>query len=147
MTIRSNVNLRALNTDFTYFLDACEAAPEGVFEEAKNIRDRVLGYSADELLRVCKSNDIGACNCDGIREVEIIMFDMVRRMNPDSQIESAIGFGREITQFPNARERVIAGLIRDRDFVRSFNVQEGPSVELLEDIIAMSEQKDTDHGC
>lgn len=120
MTIRRSVDLSAINRDYTLFLDGCEAAPEGMFLQAKDVRDRIIGYGVDELLRTAKASGLETCACDGIREIEILMFDMLRRMNPTSEIEGAMGLGRALTDADEeGRARIIAGLVRDRDFVAS----------------------------
>lgn len=121
MTIRRHVDVAAINADYTLFLDACEAAPEGLFDRSKDIRDRVLGYGVDEFARVASGLGLKTCPCDGIREVEAMLFDMLRRLNPDDEIESAIGFGKalEATETADGRRDLVARLERDRDFVRS----------------------------
>lgn len=110
--------MNTLNKDFASFRYACEEAPEGTYLQAKDIR-RLIGDLADALIR--KGRDLGleVDTCDGIHNVEATMFDMLRQKNPDSQIEQAIGFGRTITDFPEQKERIIAGLVRDRDFLLS----------------------------
>lgn len=120
MTIRRHVDLSAINADYTLFLDGCDAAPDGMFLQAKDIRDRVIGYGVDELARTAKASDVVTCSCDGIREIEVLMFDMLRRMNPSSEIEGAMGLGRSLADSDaEGRARIIAGLVRDRDFVAS----------------------------
>jgi hypothetical protein len=95
MTIRRNVNIAAINDDFMAFERGLSAAPAGFdLNKAEDIRDRVLGYSADTFLAVAKRNGLKTCNCDGIREIEALMFDMIRRQNPDCGIESLIAIGR-----------------------------------------------------
>jgi len=125
MTIRRSVDLAAINAEYTLFLDGCEAAPDRMFLQAKDIRDRVIGYCADEIVRVARASDIVACPCDGIREIEILMFDMVRRMNPVSEIEGAIGLGRslEAAVDDDSRRSIVSGLVRDRDFVESMRAR------------------------
>lgn len=96
MTIRRHVDLSALNDDLMAFERGIERAPAGpVLMKCEDIRDRVLGYSADTILGAAARNGLTACNCDGIREIEALMFDMIRRKNPDSGIEELILLGRE----------------------------------------------------
>ena len=142
MTIRRHVDLSSINEDFMCFEVACSEAPEGMFLQAREIRDRVLGYSADEFLRVTKSNGLETDNCDGIREVEALMFDLVRKKNPDSEIEAAIGLGRVLRDAPSDRmrlhgskEAILDRLQRDRDFINSTR---GPSFETIEDVLAIA---------
>lgn len=127
MTIRRHVNIAELNEDFMAFEEACSEAPQGMFQQARAVRDQVLGYSADEFLRVARSADIEVCNSDGIREIETMMFDMLRRMNPGSEIDMAIYLGRALRLAPDDRmalygskQDIIARLKRDRDFLASF---------------------------
>ncbi len=118
MTIRSNVNIAAANSVFEAFEAACERAPEGTFEESKTIR-WLIGETCDDFLSQMQGRGINVCNCDGIREVEVMLFDMIHRKNPVSEIDAAIGLGRTLLEYPDAADRVIAGLIRDRDFLAS----------------------------
>lgn len=124
MTIRRSVNIATINTDFTYFLEGCENAPAGMYTQALDIRDRVLGYVADEFLRVARSSGLETCNCDGIREIECMMFAMIREKNPDSQIGQAIGLGRALEHASEpgsavTRSDILARLRSDRAFVQS----------------------------
>lgn len=119
MTIRRNVDLSAINDAYRYFETACERAPEGTFEFSKNILF-MLGTQCDALLGSAKAMGVETCNCDGIREIEVLMFDMIRRKNEDiNEIEQAIGLGRTLVEYPEAAARVLAGLERDRDFLSS----------------------------
>jgi len=95
MTIRRNVNIAAINDDFMAFERGLEVAPAGVaLMKGNDIRDRVLGYSADMFLASAKRNELTTCNCDGIREIEALMFDMLRWQNPECGIDELIALGR-----------------------------------------------------
>lgn len=116
MTIRSNVNIAAINNDYSAFLTACERAPFGTFELSKSILF-MLGTQCDALIGAARALEIGVSTSDGIREIEALMFDMLRRENPLSEIESAIGLGRSLQDYPESAERILAGLERDRAFL------------------------------
>lgn len=119
MTIRRHVDLAAINTDYTHFLTGCETAPSGMFGRALDVRDRIIGYCVDEIDRTARAAGLESCVSDGIREIEILMFDMLRTKNPLGEIAGATAFGRalEEAEDPDARQRIIEALERDRDFV------------------------------
>lgn len=115
MTIRSNVNIRAANDDYGHFLTGVEAAPAGVLVQGQTIAD-LIGDMANGIIRRAREEDLKVCNCDGIREIEALVFAMLRDKNPDSEIETAIGLGRTLTDFPNIAEQVMAILRSDPDY-------------------------------
>jgi hypothetical protein len=119
MTIRRHVDLAAIDTDYAHFLNGCETAPPGMFGRALDVRDRIIGYCVDEVVRTAGAAGLESCVSDGIREIEILMFDMLRTKNPLGEIAGAIAFGRDLEEAedPEARERIIEALVRDRDFV------------------------------
>jgi hypothetical protein len=118
MTIRSSINASAINRDFQHFETACESAPLGTFDQAKDI-GQMIGEQCDAFLAAAKAMGLDVCNCDGIREIECMMFAMLREKNPDSQIEQGIGLGQTLNMHPESADRVITGLVRDRDFLAS----------------------------
>ena len=119
MTIRSNVNIRAINDDYGRFLAGVEAAPAGVLVQAQTISD-LIGDMADGIIRRAREEDLNVCNGDGIREIEALVFAMLRDKNPDSEIETAIGLGRTLEDYPENAQCVLDGLRRDRDFLANF---------------------------
>lgn len=113
MTIRTTIGVRALN-DKLNLIDACaENAPEGTYDEAKQVRE-IIGDMADEFMRRLQTIGLDTPNCDQIREVEAVMYGYVRDANP-LVVATAEGFG-EAMDGP-ARANVIAGATRDRDFL------------------------------
>jgi hypothetical protein len=116
MTIRRHVDFGGLNSVYSQFEDACDSAPGGVFEQAK-IAYVLIGQECDALIQNAKDFGIKTDNCDGIREIELLMFDMLCRENPDI-MQEAIYFGGLLEQFPDSRDRIIAGLARDRAFLK-----------------------------
>jgi hypothetical protein len=113
MTIRRNVDIAALNTHFGNFEECIENAPAGTYEDEKLIR-HLIGDCADRLMEGLKALGLDTPNCDQIREVEAVMYGYVRDANP-LNVAAAEGFGMAMDG--PARERVIAGAIRDRDFL------------------------------
>lgn len=92
MTIRRHVDLAAINSDYSDFLDGVEIAKAGVVPIAQNVAD-LIGDAADGIIREARALGLEVCNCDGIREIEILIFDMLLRKNPDSEIATAITIG------------------------------------------------------
>lgn len=117
MSIRPNVNLAAMNKNLS-LLDTCrQEAPEGMFTAACELSG-IIGDTCDELIKTLNAAGYKTENCDGIREIEALIYDWVRRSNPDNLVfAEAEGFGRAIQT--EAAPRVRAQLIRDRDFIRS----------------------------
>jgi hypothetical protein len=104
-------------TQFQNFLNAYDA-PKGVFEDAKAIRD-TIGYLADETLSKAQALGLNVCNSDGIFNLEIEIYGYLRRDNEDRFV-GAEGYGETIGDADEAtRERINAGLIRDREFLAS----------------------------
>lgn len=81
MTIRRHVDLAAINSDYIRFEAACEETPELVKPVADTARI-LIGEVCDDLLNIMKNIGLSVCNCDGIREIEVLMFDMLERSNP-----------------------------------------------------------------
>lgn len=97
MTIRANINVRDLNTLYSAFERGCDRAPDGVFSLAKGIRQSI-GDACDALLADLKLMNVNASNCDGIREIEVMMFGMVAENNRDAtpaagEINQVVGLG------------------------------------------------------
>lgn len=118
MTIRSNINARRANDLYTAFEEGCANAPIGTLEKSIEVRDRI-GYVCDEFLDGMKKLDVTTCNCDGIREIEVLMFDMLRRQNPGpGPIMEAIGFGRALQEqsYQMDRDEIIRRVERDGHF-------------------------------
>lgn len=136
MTIRRAINVAAANEDYMCFEEAVGNAPEGMFNQSRAIKYEV-GEACDDFLRAMTIRGLATCNGDGIREIEVMMFDMIRRENPTSEIEQAIGLGRVLRDAPNDRlalhgskQDIIARLVRDRDFLNEMKAtRHGYSVQ------------------
>ena len=113
MTIRNGVNLGSKNTDYSHFLLAVETAPER-FERAEEIR-AFIGEQADTIIRRARDFGITVCPCDGIREVEVLLFDMIWNKARDTSIidhnaiGDAVGVGRQLDD-PATRTEVLRAL-------------------------------------
>lgn len=117
MTIRPHIDAREANRLYTAFEEGCANAPAGTFERAIAIRDRI-GYLCDEFLDGMKELDVSVCNCDGIREIEVLMFDMLRRKNDAGQIPAMIAFGLALQEqtYQHDRDTIINRVRRDGNF-------------------------------
>lgn len=117
MTIRSHIDAREANRLYTAFEEGCANAPEGTFERALLIRD-IIGNMCDSFLTDMKELGVGVCNCDGIREIEVLMFDMLRRKNDAGQIPAMIAFGLALQEqtYQHDRDTIINRVRRDGNF-------------------------------
>jgi hypothetical protein len=120
MTIRRCVDLKTINNDYGSFETACGEAPHGVFDIAKTIQ-RVLGDACDNLLADARAYSIEVSTCDGIREIEALMFDMIRANATTAhrmEIDAAIGCGRALDAADDAeRGAIMHRLARDKGFI------------------------------
>lgn len=115
MTIRRNLNLAAINDDYSDFLTATEHAPAGTFEQAKMIAE-FIGNTVDDLIINGRERGLNICNCDGIREIEVLIFSMLSNKNPDSEIEAARGLGADLREADcGTMDRILAELEMKRD--------------------------------
>jgi hypothetical protein len=104
-------------TAFDNFREGCEAAPEGTYVEAKQLRD-VIGDAADSLIREVRAMGLKTDNCDGIYKVEEAIYEWIRNANPDaSTFATCEGLGYAMGT--PAADRVLARLTADRDFLRT----------------------------
>lgn len=117
MTIRSNIDAREANRLYMAFEAACDNAPAGTMIRAKEIRASI-GEACDAFLASMKALNVSACNCDGIREIEALMFDNIRRKNTTGVVPAAIGFGLALleTEDPADQTTIINRVRRDGDF-------------------------------
>lgn len=92
MTIRRNVDLNAINQRYSAFEDGINAARRPTFDRPLEIA-QFIAEQADTFLKEARALGLKTCNCDGIREIEALMFDMIDRMNEDCDIEEAVQRG------------------------------------------------------
>lgn len=125
MTIRRSIDASALSAEMTLFEDAAASVPEGIAEDAKALSaffSDVFTLIKDRLAEA----DVGLTlpNDDRYREFEAVLYGMLRDGNPDSSLFNVtVGLGYAL-ETP-AKDRVLAGLIRDRDFLRSRGINTG----------------------
>lgn len=111
---------------------AAEVAPEGTYEDAKAL----VEFFADLhsfMRKQLAPLGIKPDNTDRYRNVEAAVYAMLKEANPDATMfVVAEGFGEHVDG--PAGERVMAGAIRDRDFLRGVGLippQGGYSLEDL----------------
>jgi len=115
MTIRSAINAQKLNNEWSNFKQCADEAPDGTYEACKDIAAVVDG-AAKELFDKTKLLGLKANTCDGIREVEAVIYGFIKDSNPDSPVfPTSEGFGEGL-QGP-ARERILAQAASNRDFL------------------------------
>lgn len=101
------------------FKRCAEDAPEGTYGQAKALND-LIGEVCDSVIHKVRVFGLLADNCDKIFDVESVLYDYVKKSNPDASLfPTAEGFGRSLDG--PERDRVIAQAVRDRDFLRQHN--------------------------
>lgn len=116
MTIRTHIDAQALNRAWTALQRCASDAPAGTYEQASAIAGVVEGC-ANTLIRELRSIGMNVNVCDGIREVEAVIYGYIKNANPDAEVfPMAEGFGNAMVG--EAGERVLAQAVRDRDFLR-----------------------------
>ena len=108
----NSVNHKALEN----FKRCVDEAPEGCYEEAKRLNE-MMGDTCSTLMADLRSLGLKADACDLIYEVEVAIYQYVRRSNPDATLfATAEGFGSGLNG--PARERVLAQAAANRDALR-----------------------------
>ena len=119
MTIRNHVDLRGLNASWSDFERCAEEAPAGTYAQAKAIAEMIESH-ANALIKELHALGMKADTCDGVREVEALMYGYIRDSNPDAPIfPTAEGFGQAM-EGP-ARERVLAQAASNAAFFQQRN--------------------------
>lgn len=85
---------RETNKRYTAVLLCAENAPEGTFEQAKQVTE-IIGEIADGALDYFRAKGIAFSNGDGIRNVEVSIFKelIASQPEPDTFLADAIGWG------------------------------------------------------
>lgn len=93
-----------------------ENAPDGTYSEAKKIVG-ILNDAMDAVQQSLRDEGLRADNCDLAFTLEAAIYQYIKGSNPSLTLSMAIceGFGDNATG--PAKERVIAGIERDRDFL------------------------------
>ena len=98
MTIRRNVDIAAINSDYGYFLTAVsDQNIPPAYDIFVQIMEEI-GNSVDDFLRHCRFQNLETCNGDGIREIECLMFDMIRKKNPHLDFAQVIAVGMRMEE-------------------------------------------------
>ncbi len=111
-------------TAFQHFLTCVDESPEGLFVDAKEIRE-TIGDIADKLLLAANDHDLAVSNCDGIFNIEIEIYGFLRAQNEDRFL-SAEGYGRAFDELDRDGQREMnRRLAADRDFLVEQDFIEG----------------------
>lgn len=133
MTIRRNINIEQARDDLEAFREGIDSAPDGMYTRAREIK-RVIDRTFATLFEEAHSINLNVDNADGSMEVEIVLFAMLQRANHlDADIHAAISLGRTLLDYPESRERVLAGLTRDRDSLREIRDRASERVAGVDD--------------
>lgn len=109
MTIRRNVNIADINKDYSAFMVALDELPSGMFLFSRSVQ-KMVSDTLDDLELYATIAEVPLDRCDRIREVEALMFDMIRQTNTGSDIEQVIQIGNLLdTLEGEERRRVLTG--------------------------------------
>ncbi|RBG61917.1 hypothetical protein BRM42_01845 [Xanthomonas oryzae pv. oryzae] len=101
--------------DFDNFEACTDEAPKGTYILAKQLR-QLIGDTADQLIRELRQLGLKADTCDGIRAVEVAIYQYIKDSNNDATVfPTAESFGNALGG--PARERVLAQAARDMAFL------------------------------
>lgn len=117
MTIRTALPCPA--KDYSNFRDGLEAAPAGLFEASRNLADAVE-RAMDEIDLIAATSSLRTDRCDQAFEFETIVWDYLRRCNPEIEgdVQAVIGLGETLSEAtPEVRQRILDGLRRDERFL------------------------------
>ncbi len=115
MTIPTSTPVRALNERLGNLETCADQAPERTFEQSKRAVEAVHECS-NAILREIRARGFRALNDDRLRCLEAVLYGYLLEGNPDAgDLIAGEGFGAAMDG--PARERVLAGILRDRDFI------------------------------
>lgn len=115
MTIRSHIDARGLNSALANFERCADEAPKGTYEQAKQVAELIRALTKG-LIHDLRAMGLEADTCDGIREVEAVIYGYIKQSNPAGTVfPTAEGFGLSLDG--PARECVLAQAVRDRDLL------------------------------
>ena len=112
---------RALCDRYNAFRHGCENAPEGMFTAGKQIM-QMLSDMMDGMEAPAREARFKVSNCDRAFDIEASLFEMIYDENPlyQGEIDQLVGLGESLRHAsPEEAGRILGGLIRDRNFVRS----------------------------
>ncbi len=114
MTISRHVE--ALNDRLTKVERVAEVAPERTFQVARQVA-AAIGEASNAMRQALMDAGLVALNDDRLREVEATMFGYLMKGNPELGNEIAVAEGFADALDGPAGERVMAQMVRDRDFI------------------------------
>lgn len=104
-----------------------ENAPEGTFEDAQKIHE-ALEFTFNEMMENLHKTGLKIANGDQFSDIESMIYGMIVNANPDNTIfDVTEGFGSNMSDTSldasgtRICDRVLAGIVRDRDFIRGMN--------------------------
>jgi hypothetical protein len=104
------------NTAFANLRACADDAPEGTYEQAKQIR-QAIAVAMDKLQARLKDAGLVVDQCDAAHACEAAMYAYAKRSNPEATVfPTAEGFGSWMGT--ESRARVLADTIRDRDALK-----------------------------
>lgn len=110
-------HLRKVNDRFSHLERCAQMAPEGTYQQAKDVSE-MIGSLSNKLLRTLRAMGMKALNDDRLRNVEAAVYAYVLESNPDaSGLLVGEGFGEHVDG--PAGDRIIAVTVRDRDFLKT----------------------------
>ena len=122
MTIRRSINAAELSEQLGNLEECATMAPAGTYQDAKDLS----GFFSDLFTHIqgeLKAMGLKTPNGDQYREVEAVLYGMIKDYNPDSTTFSVSeGFGRAMNMGDAVANRVIANAKRDIEFLRSVGV-------------------------
>lgn len=118
MTIAQHV--RRANDRLTHLERCAQLAPEGTFDRAKDAAE-AIGEASQGILDALRSRGFKVHNDDRLRNLEAAIYAYLLEANPhECGLVVGEGFGEHVDG--PAGERVMAGVIRDRDQLRKLGV-------------------------
>lgn len=105
--------------DFENFRRCAEEAPDGAYEQAKQL-NQLIGDTCDRFIRELREAGLLADNCDRIFEIEVALYNYTKASNPEACVfPTAEGFG-EAMEGP-ARNRVLKQTAENIQFFAKLN--------------------------
>lgn len=124
MTIRRNIDLSNMSDRLSRLQDACDNAPHNFFPRLHKAISFV-GEQCDAFINEARGAKLGVCNCDGIREIESLMMNMLIRtahIDLDAEIKCADFYGDALYERDSFdRESLIRRVHRDASLIKSIS--------------------------
>jgi hypothetical protein len=133
MTIRNSVNISKLNDEMSNYQACAEQAPKGTYEDVKETWF-ALNEIFGDLFTALKDAGFKVNPCDGFREIEVLIYGMLKEANPDKWVRFAVGEGFGSHMGTDTEELVLENTTRDRDFIRQHKLFEADT-QAIEDLL------------